>query len=290
MSKSKAKCWSCGDTGSSAIRDCPYCEEIELADLRAKLAAATERAEKAELAVQEQRLITETVRAGMQSLGRTLEDCRLDKHAVEVERDALKAAVEKMYADLRFQRNDRDHWHREEGLKAVKLAEAVFDANKAEAQLVAAFADLRRDQKVAKELRTCVTDANARAEAAEAELTAARAGEARALEALRKIRTEVHALIEQSTGVAGLHLNGDEAEWSSLLAGGEYESWLMSLDETTDAQPALDWLAQQRRDAVAEELERMCSENEERYGTHFMEMTTDCLRDRAAELRKGKGE
>ncbi len=53
-------------------------QSIQLADVRAKLAAAT-------LAVQEQRLLTETVRAGMQSLGRTLEDCRLDNHAVEGE-------------------------------------------------------------------------------------------------------------------------------------------------------------------------------------------------------------
>jgi chromosome segregation ATPase len=198
MSKSKSKCWSCGDTGSSAIRDadgrevdsfqCPYCEEIEFAELRAKLAtaeekckgefaaghqrgkldqfaagaarldAATDRAEKAELAAQEQRLLTETVRAGMQSLGRALEDCRLDKHAVEVERDALKAAVEKLDADLRFQRNDRDHWHREDGLKSVKLAEAKFSAEKAESKLAEAItraeaAEVERDALAAQNAR-----------------------------------------------------------------------------------------------------------------------------------------
>jgi chromosome segregation ATPase len=163
------KCWSCGDTGSSAIRDCPYCEEIELADLRAKLAAATERAEKAELAAQEQRLLTETVRAGMQSLGRTLEDCRLDKHAVEVERDSLKAAVEKLDADLRFQRDDRDHWHREEGLKSVKLAEAKFSAEKAESKLAEAItraeaAEAERD--VAKAERDALAAQNERLRAA----------------------------------------------------------------------------------------------------------------------------
>jgi hypothetical protein len=72
----------------------------------ARLDAATERAEKAELAAQEQRLLTETVRAGMQSLGRTLEDCRLDKHAVQVERDALAAQNARLRAALEDAKKD----------------------------------------------------------------------------------------------------------------------------------------------------------------------------------------
>ena len=258
-----------------------------LADLRAKLAAATERAEKAELAVQEQRLLTETVRAGMQSLGRALEDCRLDKHAVE-----------------------------------VKLAEANFAANKAEAQLAAAFADLRREQNVTTELRKCVTGAIARAEAAEAErdqvmdlilraegigsdgelgisaekvhelfhseqqLTTARAGEARALEALRKIAEDATTDVQAVDGVPGseamlCYLCGqldDHNEGCPALAFGEL-----------DAHPALDWLAEQRREAVAEWLEKEAQTNMKQIGEYYERSAAGMLKQ-AAELRKGKGE
>ena len=37
----------------------------------------------------------------------------------------------------------------------------------------------------------------------------------------------VESLINQSEGVTGLHLNGDIAECSDLLAGGRYEGWLV---------------------------------------------------------------
>lgn len=37
-------------------------------------------------------------------------------------------------------------------------------------------------------------------------------------------------LIEASYGVAGLHLNGDIAEWSELLSGGRYEEWLSPIE------------------------------------------------------------
>lgn len=38
-------------------------------------------------------------------------------------------------------------------------------------------------------------------------------------------------LIESSRGVVGLHLNGDEAPWEELRAGGRFESWLAAFDE-----------------------------------------------------------
>ena len=46
------------------------------------------------------------------------------------------------------------------------------------------------------------------------------------IEALRAGLKAVQALISDSYGVAGLHLNGDVASWDDLLAGGRFEDWL----------------------------------------------------------------
>ena len=45
----------------------------------------------------------------------------------------------------------------------------------------------------------------------------------------------VSALIDNSTGVAGLHLNGDVAPWEELRTGGRFESWLLEFDEALAA-------------------------------------------------------
>lgn len=45
----------------------------------------------------------------------------------------------------------------------------------------------------------------------------------------------VLGLIEESTGVAGLHLNGEIAEWGDLRAGGFHETWLTKFDEALEA-------------------------------------------------------
>jgi hypothetical protein len=37
-------------------------------------------------------------------------------------------------------------------------------------------------------------------------------------------------LISDSRGVSGLHLNGNNAEWSELRTGGRYEGWLVDFD------------------------------------------------------------
>lgn len=49
-------------------------------------------------------------------------------------------------------------------------------------------------------------------------------------EALRKGLDAVDALISQSEGVIGLHLNGDTASWQSLQTGGQFEEWLIDFD------------------------------------------------------------
>lgn len=44
---------------------------------------------------------------------------------------------------------------------------------------------------------------------------------------------DVRGLVDESDGVAGLHLNGDVAEWGSLLLGGRFER-LTALDDLED--------------------------------------------------------
>lgn len=53
-------------------------------------------------------------------------------------------------------------------------------------------------------------------------------------EALANLVQEIDDLVSESDGVAGLHLNGDVAEWGDLLPGGAYER-LTSLDDARAA-------------------------------------------------------
>lgn len=46
---------------------------------------------------------------------------------------------------------------------------------------------------------------------------------------------DIDELIGSSEGVAGLHMNGDVAPWSSLTEGGEFGAWLGSFDRLRDA-------------------------------------------------------
>ena len=47
----------------------------------------------------------------------------------------------------------------------------------------------------------------------------------------------VDVLMAESEGVYGLHLNGDPAPWGELTAGGQFEAWLLALE---DARAALE--------------------------------------------------
>ena len=49
-------------------------------------------------------------------------------------------------------------------------------------------------------------------------------------------------LMDNSTGVDGLHLNGDVAPWGELRTGGRFEEWLVAFDE------ALEWARVLSRD------------------------------------------
>jgi len=44
----------------------------------------------------------------------------------------------------------------------------------------------------------------------------------------------VRALIDESVGVAGLHLNGDLATWGELEEGGWMEAWLLPFNMAED--------------------------------------------------------
>jgi hypothetical protein len=73
--------------------DIPEVEEMEaeITSLRASLAAAEERAAKAEAEEQREKLFTESARAGMRLRGRDLEDCQvLRAHATEERDNALR--------------------------------------------------------------------------------------------------------------------------------------------------------------------------------------------------------
>jgi hypothetical protein len=120
------------------------------------------------------------------------------------------------------------------------------------------------------------------------DLDAARAGEARAVEVLKGVAEKARWILLDQCVKRGHDPRSAIGDWS-LNVGDYLRDEIEGMAFMLDAQPALAWLAQQRREAAAEELERMCVENEERFGTHFMEMTTDSLRDRAAALRAGKG-
>ena len=63
-------------------------------------------------------------------------------------------------------------------------------------------------------------------EAAEAQRDAALRDLAAAREALRTLLGNIDALIAESQGVSGLHLNGDVATWDELTDGGRFEGWL----------------------------------------------------------------
>lgn len=47
---------------------------------------------------------------------------------------------------------------------------------------------------------------------------------------MRHCLNSVSDLIDNSDGVAGLHQNGDIAEWGELREGGRFEEWLIDFD------------------------------------------------------------
>lgn len=54
-------------------------------------------------------------------------------------------------------------------------------------------------------------------------------------ELMKKGLDAVEELINDSSGVAGLHQNGDIASWSELRTGGRFEAWLLAFDDGREA-------------------------------------------------------
>jgi len=54
------------------------------------------------------------------------------------------------------------------------------------------------------------------------------------VERLRRGLSAVRVLMDESYGVAGLHLDGELAEWGSLEAGGHFEGWLIDFNEAEE--------------------------------------------------------
>ena len=128
--------------------------------------------------------------------------------------------------------------------------------------------------------------------AVEAERDAARAGEARAVEALRKLANEADALQIEEYSIRELVGN---TNWSCLR---------LRIDEARalDAQPALGWLTQQRAEAAATALDEAaehCETTEllmpvpkpgttlREHGANVCVAMAGELRQRAAALRAG---
>jgi hypothetical protein len=86
----------------------------------------------------------------------------------------------------------------------------------------------------------------------EAERDAAKAGEARAVEALKRIREELETIAA-----------GKEEEVRNDFSSGESHGWgsaylhVCRIIGNAATQPALDWLAQREREAAARELEQL---------------------------------
>jgi hypothetical protein len=62
----------------------------------------------------------------------------------------------------------------------------------------------------------------------------------KAIDAATKLSSQLHQLIGESRGVAGLHANGDLADWESLLKGGRFGEWLDGLADFDEVLTSLE--------------------------------------------------
>ena len=109
----------------------------------------------------------------------------------------------------------------------------------------------------------------------EAERDAARAGEARAVEALKQGRVLAQKVVGETWDLAGSFTDKEQALFD----------WVEDLDWPRYPTPALDWLAQREREAVLAWLDSKAeTDNGER-----ADIGPWC-REQAAALRPGKGE
>lgn len=110
--------------------------------------------------------------------------------------------------------------------------------------------------------------------AVEAERDAARAGEARAVEALQNLRIPLAQL-------------GDFMYSPVRDASQELLAIVNSVLANTYTQPALDWLDQQRAEAVAAWIEKEATKCRQQNGEYY-DRGVDCMLREAAALRAGE--
>ena len=140
------------------------------------------------------------------------------------ETERLARAIEAlMYPALRLHPNEREHVRR--AAEHMRALQAELDSTEAQIeQLNASWTSKgcryeRRIAELEKKLAIFKTAA---------------AGDIDRILELEKAVKAVNDLINESYGVAGLHLNGDVAYWDELLAGGRFEEWLCALSEVRD--------------------------------------------------------
>lgn len=131
--------------------------------------------------------------------------------------------------------------------------------------------------------------------AAEAERDAARAGEARAVEALERILVGGNHLASALVNMFEDRFPpyGTDFDNARRAFGGtdDYDLWvawavMMRVRDSLVDTPALDWLAQQRREAAAEAL--LGLKDSIRGGTRHPHVAWRCISTRAAALRATK--
>lgn len=100
---------------------------------------------------------------------------------------------------------------------------------------------------------------------------------------LRKIVSDLDDLIASSEGVAGLHRNGDIAPWEELTEGGQFESWLSSLEvargvlEQTQVLPSPTYTIEQVESAIRGVIESCYGDFVNRTHANRSEMETFIL-------------
>ncbi len=194
---------------------------------------------------------------------------------------------------------------------AEEIAAIVVERDAARAKRDAARAEvahMKREQQAMimqhrhdiRDLGQLLQDERCKVATIEAAWYAARAGEARAVEALKRIFIGGNHLASALIGLLGpshppYQVSLDEAI-NDIGPGNYYDLWVAWKVIMTErdglAQPALAWLAQQRAEAAAEALEKLATDlRQDPWGTtlHDVDSLRSILRTRAAALRAGGG-
>ena len=123
----------------------------------------------------------------------------------------------------------RTQWHRNpEGPQAARAIETLTR------ELGEAKIGLENYDKTMMAIANAASDDAAQLVTLRDELTDTKARLAEAVEVIHALRKDIDDLVGNSTGVAGLHMNGDVADWDSLLPGGCFGAWLGSVEQADD--------------------------------------------------------